>query len=306
MAQSVTQAAAQARRHGPLQSPSMRLSPRPPPLPGQTWADWRAQAPRLVLGALLLTAGLSLSGEALDRTWCLALQQSLGGWPTAWPLLTWSALGICSLLLVTCLSAEEPRRVAALVVAMVLGGLVVHVIKRTLQVDRPLAVFGPDHPVFHVMGEHLRKGSMPSGHTTTAFTVAGLMTLSLRSAARRPLTWAVCAGWWLLAVLQGLSRVMVGAHWPSDVLAGAGLGLILAPVAWHLGMTQRLALGLSRVSVRPWVAGALPVLAVLLCLLDLGTPLPTAWSVAVVGLGLLGAWRWGRTPHGALAPNTLS
>ena len=260
----------------------------------------------MALGGLLLIAGLALSGQALDRAWALALQMALGGWPTTWSLLTWSALGICSLLLVSSLSAEEPRRVAALLVAMVLGGLVVHVIKRTLQVDRPLAVFGPDHPVFHVIGEHLRKGSMPSGHTTTAFTVAGLMTLSLRSAARRPLTWAVCAGWWLLAALQGLSRVVVGAHWPSDVLAGAGLGLILAPVVWQLGVTQRLALGLSRASVRPWVAGALPVLAVLLCLLDLGTPLPLAWCMAVVTLGLLGAWRWGRTPPASPASHPLS
>ncbi len=294
----------------------MRLPPRSPTLPGQTRADWRAQAPRLLLGALLLTTGLCLSGGALDRTWSLALQQSLGGWPTAWSLLTWSALGICSLLWVTCLSDGEPRRVAALLVAMVLGGLVVHAIKRTLQVDRPLAVFGPDHPVFQVIGEHLRKGSMPSGHTTTAFTVAGLMTLSLRGRAHRDgmahprfqrfVGLAVGTAWWLLAGLQGLSRVVVGAHWPSDVAAGAGLGLILAPLVWQLGVTQRLAQSLTRAAVRPWVGGALPVLAVLLCLLDLGTPLPVAWSAAVVGLGLLGAWRWGRIPPGASAPNTLS
>lgn len=293
----------------------MRLSQRPPPLLAQPWAVWRAQAPRLLLGALLLTAGLCLSGQALDRAWCLATQQALGDWPMLWSLLTWSALGIGSLLLVTCLSDAEPRRVAALLVAMVLGGLVVHAIKRTLQVDRPLAVFGPDHPVFLVIGEHLRKGSMPSGHTTTAFTVAGLMTLSLRHAAlsggiaaptlHRLARWTWCAAWWLLAVLQGLSRVVVGAHWPSDVLAGAGLGLILAPLVWQLGVTQRLARGLSRGAVRPWVAGALPVLAVLLCLLDLGTPLPVAWCVAVVALGLLGAWRWGRIPPGAQAPNHL-
>lgn len=316
MAQSVTEASGQSQRRGPLQSPSMPLSQRPLPLLGRPLVAWRAQAPRLVLGALLLTGGLCLSGQVLDRAWCLALQQALGGWPEAWSLLTWSALGISSLLLVTCLSDSEPRRVAALLVAMVLGGLIVHMVKRTLQVDRPLAVFGPDHPVFQVIGEHLRKGSMPSGHTTTAFTVAGLMTWSLRDAVRsgstvrdklaRLANGAACSAWWLLAALQGLSRVMVGAHWPSDVLAGAGLGLILAPVVWHLGMTQRLADWLSRTAVRPWVGGALPVLAVLLCLLDLGTPLPMAWCAAVVTLGLLGAWRWGRIPPAAPAPEPLS
>lgn len=248
-------------------------------------------APRLLLGTLFLGSGLWLSGSPLDHAWCLAVQHPLAAWPTLWSLLTWSALGICALLLVTCLSDDDPRRVSALLVAMVLGGLVVHALKRSLQVDRPLAFFGPDHPVFHVIGEHLRKGSMPSGHTTTAFTVAGLMTLSLRPG-------VLSIAWWALAALQGLSRVVVGAHWPSDVLAGAGLGLCLAPLVWRLGVTQRFGELLSRPTVRPWVAGTLPVLAVLLCLLDLGSPLPVTWCFAVVTLGLLGAWRWSRAlPH---------
>jgi membrane-associated phospholipid phosphatase len=32
----------------------------------------------------------------------------------------------------------------------------------------------------------------------------------------------------VLAVLAGLSRISVGAHWPEDVLAGAALGLLIA------------------------------------------------------------------------------
>lgn len=286
----------------------MRLSQRPPHEPGSASMASRAQALRLGLGAALLGAGLWLSGTALDHTWCLALQQALAPWPTAWSLLTWSALGVCALLLVACLSADEPRRVAGLLVAMVLGGLLVHLLKRTLQVDRPLAFFGPDHPVFLVIGEPLRKGSMPSGHTTTAFTMAGLMTLSLRAAADRApglprlLQWLSSSAWWLLASLQGLSRVVVGAHWPSDVLAGAGLGLCLAPIVWQLGMTQRLARVLMRPAVRPWVGGALPVLAVLLSLLDLGASLPLAWCFGVVSLGVFGAWRWSQTSSGTGVP----
>lgn len=280
----------------------MRLSQRPSPLPSPPGAPWRAHPLRLALGAALMTSGFWLSGLAMDRAWSLALQQALGNWPVAWGLLTWSALGACALLLVASLSAEEPRRVAALLVAMVLGGLVVHAIKRTLQVERPLAVFGPDHPVFRVIGEQLRMGSMPSGHTTTAFTVAGLMTLTLRPVAQAPghriAAAAAACGWWCLAALQGVSRVVVGAHWPSDALAGAGLGMCLAPLVWHLGVTQRLGRRLAQTGARPWIAGVLPVWAVLLCLLDLGTPLPTAWCAAVVALGLLGAWRWGRVASG--------
>lgn len=275
-------------------------SPLPPPSAPHV-AAWRSAAPRLaprfVLGIALLASGLALSGQPLDRQWCLDLQQALSGCPTAWSLLTWSALGISSLLWVACLSDDEPRRVAGLLVAMVLGGLAVHAIKRTLQVDRPLAVFGPDHPLFHVIGEPLRKGSMPSGHTATAWTVAGLMTLSQARAS----VWR--HGWWLLAALQGLSRVAVGAHWPSDVLAGAGVGLMLAPLVWSMGLTHGLGRWLQRPSVRPWVGGLLPVLALLLCLLDLGSPLPAWWCLAVLLLGLHGALRWSRAaPSGPSHP----
>jgi hypothetical protein len=40
----------------------------------------------------------------------------------------------------------------------------------------------------------------------------------------------------LLAVLAGVSRISVGAHWPEDVLAGAALGLMIAYVGCLLSL----------------------------------------------------------------------
>ncbi len=57
--------------------------------------------------------------------------------------------------------------------------------------------------------------SFPSGHATTAFALAALLALLYPR-------WA--AGFLALAALIGLSRVVLGAHFPSDVLAGAALG----------------------------------------------------------------------------------
>ena len=61
--------------------------------------------------------------------------------------------------------------------------------------------------------------SFPSGHTCAAF-AAGL-------------SWARALPWrWgriaavVLAVLMGLSRLYVGVHYPTDVLAGAALGTL--------------------------------------------------------------------------------
>ena len=37
---------------------------------------------------------------------------------------------------------------------------------------------------------------------------------------------------WSFAVLVGLSRVVLGVHYPSDVLAGAAIGIATGGVTW--------------------------------------------------------------------------
>ncbi len=66
--------------------------------------------------------------------------------------------------------------------------------------------------------------SFPSNHTTNNFCAATLLTLFYR----RRGAWS-----FLLAALVGYSRVYVGAHWPSDVLASTVLavGWVLAAAA---------------------------------------------------------------------------
>lgn len=67
--------------------------------------------------------------------------------------------------------------------------------------------------------------SFPSGHTTAAFLFATLLTQLLPLLA--PL-------WLLWAIGVGTSRVALGVHFPSDILAGAVLGASLGVVvlAW--------------------------------------------------------------------------
>jgi membrane-associated phospholipid phosphatase len=95
---------------------------------------------------------------------------------------------------------------------------------------------------FHVVGSVLRGYSFPSGHTITAFAMAGAVWACVRMAQRKNsaqvvvethqyknanlscLPWMALAFVFLLAVLVGISRIAVGAHWPFDVLAGACVG----------------------------------------------------------------------------------
>ncbi|RLI08428.1 hypothetical protein DRO32_02300 [Candidatus Bathyarchaeota archaeon] len=83
------------------------------------------------------------------------------------------------------------------------------------------AVGRPRPPVELQRGEGPRTDpSMPSTHATEAAANLGF----LASLARRKWAYVACAS---LAVLTGLSRVYFGLHWPTDVLAGLALGLLL-------------------------------------------------------------------------------
>jgi undecaprenyl-diphosphatase len=68
------------------------------------------------------------------------------------------------------------------------------------------------------------KFSLPSGHTAAAFLMASLI-------ANYFPTFAVFVYLWAMAV--GCSRVLLGVHYPSDIIAGAALGVAFA----HLSMS---------------------------------------------------------------------
>ncbi len=65
--------------------------------------------------------------------------------------------------------------------------------------------------------------SFPSAHSTTAFAAAGAYSKAL-PAFCAPLLYGTAA-------LFAASRPYLGVHYPSDVVAGAGLGTVIAKVA---------------------------------------------------------------------------
>ncbi len=83
--------------------------------------------------------------------------------------------------------------------------------------------------------------SFPSGHTFSSSMLLGMLAIFvLLSTARRPEKAAAVSVLAGLALLVGVSRVYLGAHWPSDVL-GAYLwaGVWLVPL--YYGLRRRLA-----------------------------------------------------------------
>ena len=93
--------------------------------------------------------------------------------------------------------------------------------QRTLR-PRPYQV----RAAIHAAADPLDQFSFPSGHTLHAVSFSILMT-----AYHPPLALLV----WPFAVLVAASRVVLGLHYPSDVLAGAAIGAALALAA--IGIT---------------------------------------------------------------------
>lgn len=87
----------------------------------------------------------------------------------------------------------------------------------------------------------LQAHSFPSGHILLALYVYGMLTWTWVSASRN--LWERIVAWLLpvvVALAVGYSRLVLGAHWPSDTIAGFVIGaLFLALVLAVLSRAER-------------------------------------------------------------------
>ncbi len=110
--------------------------------------------------------------------------------------------------------------------AVVLAQVLAEVIKALVHRPRPNLV--PQHDLVY-------STSFPSGHAVMSPVV--YLTLAAIIAAGQPrvaIKTILVTGAAVLVVLIGVSRVYLGVHWPSDVLAGWTLGATIALAAWVL------------------------------------------------------------------------
>jgi undecaprenyl-diphosphatase len=106
---------------------------------------------------------------------------------------------------------------ALLWVAVIGAGLINTVLKLTFNRPRP--------DVFPWRTQHVGLASFPSGHAMTSIVVYGTLALLIARLAPtrllRRLTWALAV---FVILIVGLSRLYLGVHYPSDVLAGFIIG----------------------------------------------------------------------------------
>jgi undecaprenyl-diphosphatase len=189
---------------------------------------------------LALAAFVSLAAEvregdvfAIDRTVLLALRApahpSIGIGPP-WlqeSVRDISALGGFTVLtLVTALSAlllflhRRRAQAGVFLVSVVTAQFAAEVLKGWI--DRPRPMLVPHNDLVY-------SASFPSGHavmTPVVYFTLAVVVAGLEPRRRLRAILPVCAAFLVLAV--GTSRVYLGVHWPTDVLAGWALGLAIA------------------------------------------------------------------------------
>ena len=110
-------------------------------------------------------------------------------------------------------------------IAALVGGLVSNMMKDYFSADRPPAVYVEE--AINIVGKAYHRNSFPSGHTLTAFLIASTAYFFIE---RKRTKWLLL----LTAAGVGISRVLVGVHWPIDVLVGAALGIFCGMFAVSL------------------------------------------------------------------------
>ncbi|WP_435205427.1 phosphatase PAP2 family protein [Micromonospora sp. bgisy143] len=219
-----------------------------------------ATAAFLVLVPFALLALLVLGAWAplhrLDATITDALHGHAVDHP-AWVLLmrVWSEvfapmpLRAVVLLVVIWLLRRRARRLALwAATTMVVGGLLGPLLKLLVGRDRPELL----DPVARAAGY-----SFPSGHALNATLAAGVLLLVFLPYVRR---WASRVALWvaalLITVVTGLSRVVLGVHFTSDVLGGWLLGVAVVAATTAAFTSWRAHTGLR--PVRPVRDGVAP------------------------------------------------
>ena len=103
--------------------------------------------------------------------------------------------------------------------AVGLSGLAVNIVKYGIGRARPLYFDSLGVLSLHPFAMDARFAGFPSGHATTMGAVFGILLLLF------PKRWSIALG---VTACIASTRVFVGAHYPSDTVAGFGLGLAFA------------------------------------------------------------------------------
>lgn len=119
---------------------------------------------------------------------------------------------------------KKTRKAGIMSAVALLGSLIINnnIVKNIVQRPRPFVTFTDLQIIIPTPSEF----SFPSGHTSSSFAAASVFYTHL------PKKIGVLAI--VLAFLIGLSRLYVGVHYPTDVIAGILMGIFLGYLAENI------------------------------------------------------------------------
>jgi undecaprenyl-diphosphatase len=140
---------------------------------------------------------------------------------------SWIPLTVVGLAAVVALAFKRRRRAALLLVMLFVGRMGVELHKLLTGTPRP-----------PIAGEVLIDASLsfPSGHAANSMITYVAVALLVPAAQRNRAIAVVLAV--SLSIVIGLSRVVIGVHWPSDVIGGWAFGLLLVVIFMRLASAR--------------------------------------------------------------------
>jgi membrane-associated phospholipid phosphatase len=174
----------------------------------------------LLLFSLLALSLLWTTGQLIDAS--IFLYFNFRGARPLWLDLimlgfTQFGTGVMGMLLAVVLFLLDDHRLAyEIILGTLTLWLMVEIIKALIRRSRPFSKLTQAR----IVGPQARGCSFPSGHTSQSFFIAVLLIQHFK------LGLGIAAFLYSLALLVGITRMYVGAHYPRDVLAGAILGSV--------------------------------------------------------------------------------
>jgi undecaprenyl-diphosphatase len=190
-----------------------------PKRPRDTSPSWPEQLPALRLERDLWIArersvALWMHGAA-TRAWVVRLLDTVSRVGDGW---LWYAIIVCLPIAKGTVGASASARM----IAVGIVNLVVYrIVKRWIARPRPYRTC----PGIRACGRSLDEFSFPSGHTLHSVAFSLILTVYYPMFALFV---------WPFTLLVAVSRIVLGLHYPSDVLVGALIGAITAGVSFNL------------------------------------------------------------------------
>lgn len=162
-------------------------------------------------GGFLLFLQESVRNPILDNIMIFITSLGNGG-------MIWIAATIALLI------PKKTRKAGVVSAVALLGSLIINnnIVKNIVQRPRPFVTFTDLQIIIPTPSEF----SFPSGHTSSSFAAAAVFYRHLPKKLGLPAV--------ILAGLIGFSRLYVGVHYPTDVIAGVLMGILLSYLAEFL------------------------------------------------------------------------